>query len=82
MTTGRLSRRRRTVAFACVALVVLTAVFPLGGTALDWCVYTPEFVLLPPIEARFAFETLPLGAEQLVALLTLPDGRGPPLDSF
>ena len=74
-------RSRRTVAFACVALVVMAAVFPLGGTSIDWLVYTPAFVLLPPATAWASRIPTPDGLEQPLALLPILEGRGPPPDS-
>jgi hypothetical protein len=76
-----MSRSRRTVAFACVALVVMAAVFPLGTTSIDWLVYTPAFVLLPPATAWAPCLPAPVAAAQPLALLPILEGRGPPLDS-
>ena len=72
------SRSRRPVALACVAIVILAAVFPLGGSTLDWYVYTPEFTLLPPPQAGIRVAPLEPAAERLLALLSIVDGRGPP----
>jgi hypothetical protein len=76
-----MTRSRRTVAFACVALVVMAAVFPLGGTSLDWLLYTPDFVLLPPASAGVACVPASIDPEQRLALLPILEGRGPPPDS-
>ena len=72
------SRSRRPIALACVAIVILAAVFPLGGSTLDWFVYTPEFILLPPSQAEIGVAPVEPAAERLHALLSIVDGRGPP----
>lgn len=73
--------RRRAVAAACIALVVVAAFLPLGGVSLDWLVVTPAFVLLAPLPAPAVPCQAPRANEQTVALLAILDSRGPPTPS-
>lgn len=78
---GVMSGTRRTVAVACIALVVFAALLPLGGLSLEWLVVTPAFTLLPP----FTTPVVPLEAlqrnERSIALLVVLESRGPPTPS-
>ena len=74
----RMRRSRKTVAFACIALIVLSAVFPLGGATLDWLAFTPAFILLPPTSSVAVSPEAARRHEQSVALLSVVDTRGPP----
>lgn len=73
--------RRRAVAAACIALVVVAAFLPLGGVSLDWLVVTPAFVLLPPAPVPALPRRAPRAGEQTLALLATLDSRGPPVSS-
>lgn len=73
-----MTRSRRTIAIACVAIVVLAAVFPLGVATLDWCACPSEFVLLPPTELALRPADVPDRPEQPLRLAAPLDGRGPP----
>jgi hypothetical protein len=75
-------RPRQAVAAACIALVVISAVLPLGGQSFEWLAFTPAFVLLPaPVTVAIRFDP-PCRREQPTALLSLCDVRGPPRPSF
>ena len=43
---AEVGRRRKAIAVACIALIAVTAVLPLGGVTLDWVVVPTAFVLL------------------------------------
>ena len=71
-------RSRRALVVACVALVVLSAVFPLGGATLDWLGFTPSFVLLPPTSPVAISPEAARRHEQAAPLLSVIETRGPP----
>jgi hypothetical protein len=72
------TRRRRTIAVACIALVVVAALLPLGGVSLDWIVVPTAFVLLDwLIPAESLAESLRCDALAIPCLRSI-DSRGPP----
>jgi hypothetical protein len=74
----KMARRRRTVSVACVALIVLAAVLPLGGVSLDWVVVPATFVLLQTLTSTgAAVESLRCDAPKTGYLRTI-EPRGPP----
>ena len=73
-----MSRRRKTIAVACIALIVVTALLPLGGSSFDWVIVPTAFVLLDwPIPARLLVEALSCHAPASPYLRNI-DSRGPP----
>lgn len=74
----KMRRSRKTVAFACVALIVLAAVFPLGGATLDFLTFTPAFVLLPATSPAPVSPEAEQRHEQSISLLSIVESRGPP----
>ena len=77
-----MTRSRKAVALGCVALIVLSCVFPLGGTTIAWLEFTPTFVLVPPPPEIVPVRESSKPAEQPVALLSILDSRGPPSSSL
>ena len=71
-------RSRKAVALACVALIVLAAVFPLGGATLDFLAFTPAFVLLPATSPAAVSPEAARRHEQSLSLLSIVESRGPP----
>jgi len=72
------SRHRKTIAVACIALIVVAALLPLGGTSLDWVTVPTAFVLLDwSTPAGLLLEALPCRAPSSVYLRKI-DSRGPP----
>ena len=73
---------RKAVAVACIALVVVAAVLPLGGVSLDWIVVPSAFVLLQPLTPTGAFvDAFRLDAPNSADRRTA-DSRGPPSPSL
>lgn len=71
-------RRRRTIAVACIALVVVAALLPLGGVSFDWVVVPTAFVLLDWLTPTGALvESLRCDAHATPYLRSI-DSRGPP----
>ena len=77
-----MTRSRKAVALGCVALIVLSCVLPLGGTAIAWLEFTPAFVLVPPPPDVVRVRESSKPTEQPVALLSILDSRGPPSSSL
>jgi hypothetical protein len=73
-----MTRSRKAVAVGCVALIVLSCVFPLGGASIAWLEFTPAFVLVPPPPDLVSVRESSAPIEQPVALLSILDSRGPP----
>jgi hypothetical protein len=72
------SRRRKTIAVVCIALIVVAALLPLGGASLDWLIVPTAFVLLDwPTPAGLLVEALPCHAPASPCFRNL-DSRGPP----
>ena len=76
-----MTRSRKAVALGCVALIVLSCVFPLGGTSIAWLEFTPAFVLVPPPPELVRLRESSAPIEQPVALFSILDSRGPPSSS-
>ena len=73
-----MTRSRRAVAVACIALVVVAAIVPLGGVSLDWAVVPMAFVLLETLTPSGALVG-PLGCDApSIAYFRTIDSRGPP----
>jgi len=72
------ARRRRPIAVACIALVVLAALLPLGGVSLDWIVVPDTFVLVQWFTPDGTLVEPLRGATPATAYLRSPDSRGPP----
>jgi hypothetical protein len=77
-----MARARKAAVVACIALVVVAAVLPLGAVSLDWVVVAPAFVLLPPLTQTAVFPELVCRDEQPSALLCTLNPRGPPQSSL
>ena len=77
-----MTRSRKAVAIGCVALIVLSCVFPLGGASIGWLVFTPAFVLVPPPPEAVQVRESSKPSEQPVALVSILDSRGPPSSSL
>lgn len=77
-----MTRSGKAVALGCVALIVLSCVFPLGGTSIAWLAYTPAFVLVPPPPEHVSVRESSKPVEQPVALFSIRDSRGPPSSSL
>jgi hypothetical protein len=77
-----MTRSRKAVALGCVALIVLTCVFPLGGVSIAWLEFTPTFVLVPPPPEPVQVRESANPAEQPVALFSILGSRGPPSSSL
>jgi hypothetical protein len=72
-------QRRRAIAAACIALVVVAAVLPLGGLSLEWLVVTPPLVGLLVAQPQTVRPRPPSdSAGQPLSLLATLDSRGPP----
>jgi hypothetical protein len=72
-----LRRARRPLAIVCIAVVAL-AVFAPGVAALDLAPPPLDYVLLPQLEPVGLVLTLPVIAEQFVALRAALPERAPP----
>ena len=72
-----LRRARRPLAIVCIAVVAL-AVFAPGVAALDLAPPPLDYVLLPQLEPVGLVLTLPVLAEQSVALRAARPERAPP----
>jgi hypothetical protein len=74
-----MARHRRAVAVACIALVVVAAVLPLGGMSIDCIVVPTAFLLLPALSPADALVELPACASPRAVFLDAIDFRGPPV---
>lgn len=71
------SRSRKSIAFLCIALVLLAGVLP-GVSALDYAVPEPGWVLLPDLATTAAFPVAFQSDEQPDSFLSLASPRAPP----
>ncbi len=69
--------RRRTLAYLCVAVVLLAAVLP-GVVAMDYVVPNPGWILLPAFSPAPPARPVFVAAEQLTALAASLPPRAPP----
>jgi hypothetical protein len=76
-------QRRRAIAAACVALVVVAAVLPLGGMSLEWLAVAPPLVgLLVAQPQTVRPRPTSDSAGQPRSLLAILDSRGPPCSTL
>jgi hypothetical protein len=71
------SRSRKSIAYLCIAVVVLAAVLP-GVSALEYAVPQPGWVLLPDLATTLDLPVAPPADEQPDSHLSLASPRAPP----
>ncbi len=69
---------RRSVAIACIALVVCVAILP-GLSTVTVAVFEPTWVLLPDLAASSIARPASTSAERAVSLFSSVPARAPPL---
>ncbi|HYT69059.1 MAG TPA: hypothetical protein VEL51_21730 [Vicinamibacterales bacterium] len=73
-----MSRRRKTVAVLCIALVVCAALMPGGAPEIVWAELVPLWVVVPVADVTVIVCTASRSDEQPVSLLSLVLLRAPP----
>jgi hypothetical protein len=73
-----MSRRNKTVAVLCIALIVCAAFLPGGAPEIVWTTLTPLWLVVPEVDVTLIARTASRCDEQPTALLSLVLLRAPP----
>ena len=73
-----MSRRNKTVAVLCIALIVCAAFLPGGAAEIVWTTLTPLWLVVPAVDVTLIARTASRCDEQPTALLSLVLLRAPP----